>query len=215
MHPPLIYTALGDSLTVGVGAIMQSGLMKNYTKLSEYALKRKIVTNKFAKRKITSYEFIHYLTDPNVRNSIYHANLITITIGGNDLIQANRHFQKTNDTIVFNQALKSLKYHFETLLLTVHEIKKHTNKPFLIRVVGLYNPSPHIPYSHYWVSQFNHTLTEITSAYGGKFVDIYPIFKKFGHRLLTIDRLHPNSSGYNMIAQELYRSGYDELFHIK
>jgi lysophospholipase L1-like esterase len=213
MHTPqLFYTALGDSLTVGVGAVLKSGFVKDYTRLSENTLRRKIIVNKYARSKVTSYEFIHYLTNPIVRESIYHANLITITIGGNDLIQANRHYQKTNDRSVFNQALQVLKINLEIILKTISHIKTGTNSPYLIRVLGLYNPYPYISYSHYWLTQFNHTIAKVTNSYGGKFIDIYPLFTRLGDRVLSLDTLHPNSFGYHILAQELYRSGYDELF---
>ncbi|OIJ13423.1 hypothetical protein BKP37_10645 [Anaerobacillus alkalilacustris] len=208
---PIVYTALGDSLTVGVGASIKSGFIKEYTYFSERALKRKIITNKYAKKGITSEQFIKLLACPQVRRAIYESDIITITIGGNDLIQANRHFMRTNDPSIFHRTLYSFKQNYEFILRTITELKSDVGSPYLIRTIGFYNPFPELPYSDLWIRSFNNAIEKLSLNYHSKFINIYPIFARLREQALTFDRLHPNHYGYQLIAYELYYSGYNEL----
>lgn len=209
---PIHFLALGDSLTVGVGGIRKGGFIKEYQRLSEIALQRRVIAQKLAKSKITSAELLHFLASPYVQNAIFHANIITISIGGNDLIQANRHFSRTNNQEVFRYALHSLKVNLQSILKTITSIKRSSNEPYMIRVIGLYNPYPELPYSHYWVNNFNDQMSAVSNMYG-QFINLDPIFLRFKDSILSFDSLHPNSKGYQIIATELYRSGYQELFY--
>lgn len=213
-HPHIHYLILGDSLAVGVGAIRAGGFVKKYKRLSEIELQEKIKAYNLGKPGITSSELLRLIKYEQVTTQISKANIITISIGGNDLIQAHRAFLKTHDSTVFENALHTLTYNLQYILTTITLMKKHSQQPYLIRVIGLYNPYPQYPYSHYWVNLFNQQIKTVTSQYG-KFVDIYPGFSALGSQVLSTDRIHPNKVGYELIAMELYQSGYMELFYRK
>lgn len=207
VYRPILYTALGDSLTSGVGSLFSNGFVEEYAELTERVLRRKVVIHNYAKAGITSDQLVYDLTRLEIRNSIYHADILTITIGGNDLLQANRKFKRTGNPVLFQNTLHQLKQNMLKVFSEINTIKTNNPSPYMIRVIGLYNPYPSLPYSHYWVYKFNKTLAEITNHYG-IFVDIYPTLTN-NKQMIWLDKLHPNKNGYKTIAYELYKSGYN------
>lgn len=209
-HHQINYLALGDSLTVGIGATRKGGFVREYTSLTEATMLRRIMTKNISKKRLTSAELVRLLNYPHLKSAIFEANIITISIGGNDLIQANRQFLTNHNQNSFHFALHSLSVNLQFILQSIAEIKKNNSQSYMIRVIGLYNPYPELPYSHYWVNAFNKKMSEITSKYG-KFVYLHSIFARLGDSVLSFDILHPNFYGYQVIAAELYRTGYHEL----
>ena len=203
---PILYTALGDSLTAGFGFFPNS-FVEDYVQLTEQTLRNKVLTNNYAIPGMTSGQLVYELTNPEVRNSIYHANIITITIGGNDLLHANREFKRSQNPTVFPSTLNQFEQNMLTIKKEIEQIKSETIEPYTLRVIGLYNPFPELSYSQYWIFALNNVLATIVEPHG-KFVDIYPIFA-YNKNLISFDKLHPNKKGYKAIAQELYKSGYD------
>ncbi len=204
------YVAIGDSLTVGIGALGQGGFVSEYKRLTELTVQQKIYVQKFARNGLTSDELAHFFQSLHFQQAIMNANIITISIGGNDLIQANRYFIQSRDSSIFNKTLLSLTSNLWHILETIRNLKNVNGVPYLIRVIGIYNPYPELPHSHYWVNTYNRHLNSIVSNYG-TFVNIYHLFLHYGKALLAVDRLHPNALGHRLIAQELYKSGFREL----
>ncbi|MCD8501207.1 MAG: GDSL-type esterase/lipase family protein [Bacillaceae bacterium] len=207
VYRPILFTALGDSLTSGVGSLLSNGFVEEYALLTERTLRRNVVIHNYAKSGIKSDQLIHDLRRPEVRNSIFYADIITITIGGNDLLHANREFKRTGNPAIFSNALHYFRQNVSQVLNEIDLIKANNPSPYTLRVIGLYNPYPSVPYSHYWVDMFNKTLADITNQYG-VFVNIYPTLTN-NKKMIWLDKLHPNKNGYKTIAYELYKTGYN------
>lgn len=149
--------------------------------------------------------------NPNIRNSISKANILTITIGGNNLLQANQLFQETGDFQVVHFALQQLEYNLRTILSEITLLKSYSSIPYLVRIIGLYNPYPNLPFSEYWVDHFNRVLSSFTTNNNFvKFVDISYLSKN-KQQLLSLNGLHPNKEGYQLIAEQIVATGYDPL----
>lgn len=81
------YLAIGDSLTVGFGALPSRGWVSRYRAETERLFRRPVVCRKAAKIGATSGEVLRMITRmPG--EWIARADIITITAGGNDLIRA-------------------------------------------------------------------------------------------------------------------------------
>lgn len=90
------------------------------------------------------------------------------------------------------------------------QLKVRTRRPFIIRIVGLYNPYPQVVGATEWVRQFNQYAAQYSSRVCG-FASIYSEFAGNERGLLSIDHLHPNGRGYRVIAEKLDALGYGGL----
>ncbi|WP_235775326.1 MULTISPECIES: GDSL-type esterase/lipase family protein [Paenibacillus] len=207
------YTALGDSLTTGFGALPGSGFVPVYRRMSEVALRSFVAYTNLGVNGLTTSELeqrVRY--HPLFRQSIREADLITVSIGGNDLIHAAREAggQSRSSQAVFDRALQESKGHLAAVMSRIYQEKQGASNPWLVRIVGLYNPYPQMAGASDWVQRFNRQLAQ----YCGRecaFADIYDSFAGHERELLSIDRLHPNGRGYRLIADRLQSLGYSRL----
>ncbi|AMV61544.1 Lipase/Acylhydrolase with GDSL-like motif [Pediococcus damnosus] len=167
-------TALGDSLTQGVGDSKNEG---GYTK----RLQKKIKSNYNVKTKVANYGVSgersdqilkRVKQDSKLQKSIKNSDAITITVGGNDLFQALQKYS-TASSGEFTLSLEKLniKYatHVQDLLKQVR--KYNSNAP--IYVVGIYNPFfvyfPNITQINKAITNFDETtqaaVSQTKSAY--------------------------------------------------
>ncbi|WP_408006234.1 GDSL-type esterase/lipase family protein [Pseudalkalibacillus sp. A8] len=206
----LRYTALGDSLTAGVGTLFSPGFVSRYSESLEGASNRKVIRTVFARNGATTKQILDFLSKDNVRDAVFNADVITITAGGNDLKKAARTYFITNDQNVFPTVIKKIMKNIAMLIQQIYNIKEDSDMPYIIRLVGLYNPFPFLSYSDTWIKTFNHRLERFQSD-NLKVANIYEAFKKGGGNVLSIDGMHPNGYGYKIIADELASLGYDPL----
>lgn len=207
---PFIYTAIGDSLSVGTGSLLASGFEKRYAGLTEQALQRPVEVNIFAKNGATSGEILQRLRTDKVKSAIYYSSIISITAGGNDLIHAARQYSKTKQPDLFKQAVNNFAQNLSSMLQEIYVLKSSFTSPFIIRLVGLYNPFPRIQGSDYYVLSFNSRLQQFANSNTAVANIFYP-FKQYGKKVLSLDGLHPNGKGYQVIAEILYQLGYFPL----
>ncbi|MGP4079611.1 GDSL-type esterase/lipase family protein [Pseudalkalibacillus sp. R45] len=205
------YTALGDSLTVGVGSIFAPGFVSRYSESIETAANRQVERNVFAKNGATTAQVLAFLAMEDVKKAIAEADVITITAGGNDLKKAAKKYFFMNDTTFFKNAIKESMKNLSMMLHEIRKIKEKGGVPYIIRLVGLYNPFPYLSFSELWIKTFNKQLEKFECK-NLKVANIYEPFKVNGGNALSIDGLHPNGYGYKLIADQLKELGYDPLF---
>ncbi|TCP23486.1 lysophospholipase L1-like esterase [Scopulibacillus darangshiensis] len=209
---PLLYTALGDSLTVGVGtAIFTPGFTGRYRELSEQALNTSIYQNVYAKIGATSGEILQILDLPEVTASIRTSKIITITAGANDLIDAGQQYLITKDAGILEKALKTSMANISRIINRIHAVHNPKNNNYIIRLLNLYNPFPNIPAADPWIERFNRHLTLFGQEPHIAVADIYHAFAGRQNALLSSDHIHPNAEGYNLMAKVTAELGYDHL----
>lgn len=207
---PILYTAIGDSLSVGTGSFLAPGFEKPYAELTEQALQRKVNVNIFAKNGATSGEILQRLETDEVKSAIQHSSIISITAGGNDLIQAAKQYKKTKQPYLFEHAINGFAFNMSQMMQDIYNVKSSYVSPFIIRLVGLYNPFPRIQGSDYLVESFNSRLQQFANQ-NTEIANIFFPFKQYGKKVLSLDHLHPNGKGYQLIANILYELGYFPL----
>ncbi|TFB14592.1 hypothetical protein E3U55_13255 [Filobacillus milosensis] len=210
MNDFIVYKGIGDSLTVGIGNYFSKGFVNRYAQRTVETLQIPVRTEVFAKNKITSADLLYRIQDEKVQSRLMTANIITITIGGNDLLQANREFTRTFIPGVFDEATFSFYRNMLAVLAEIRFLKSLHPTPYIIRLIGLYNPFPHLSYSDFWVQRFNDILLSFEDDHIA-FVDIYPYFIYGAEHLLNFGGLHPNKYGYEIIAEATAASGYEPL----
>ena len=209
---PVYYAALGDSITVGVGSLLAPGFVKQYAIISEKALQTRVFYQKFAKNGANSRDVIRVLEKPNCRRAIAQADIITITAGGNDLIDAGRIYSKTGNANVFRASLEETKSNFSYIISTIANLQGETYHDTMIRIVNLYNPNPGMPEAAQWINEYNSYLYSLSSA-NVRIADVYSVFQQDPREFLFIDHIHPNRRGYQVIAHQLYLTGYSPLVY--
>lgn len=207
------YTAIGDSLTKGFGALPGHGFVPVYRRMAENRLGAAVATANLGINGLTTAELMQRLRGSSMyRQAIREADIITLSIGGNDLIRAARGAAgyPGSQGRVLRSALQECKQNFSGLIGTLEQLKAGARKPYIIRVVGLYNPYPRIAAATDWVLEFNRHAARYSSRVVG-FAPIYNDFSGNEGNLLFIDHVHPNGRGYRVIAEKLSALGYGRL----
>lgn len=143
-----------------------------------------------------------------MRAALQRADIITVSIGANDLQPYARAIAdgSASRAAQIPQVLARTKGNVREIVNHLYQIKISQRTPFIIRMVGVYNPFLNREAGLY-ARQYNSFLASLG---GGNYrvADVYPAFEGNERELLFLDRIHPNSRGYRIIAQRLDRLGY-------
>lgn len=207
----LLYTAIGDSLTVGVGSSPFSpGFVGRYAFFTEQVFNCPVITKVFARIGATTEEVLASLSIPEVTYNLAYSDIITMTAGGNDLIHAAEMYLLNHNENDFSKALENSMKNVSRII--EHIVNTHTNqKNYMIRLIDLYNPLPNIQLSNKWISAFNAHLKNFSTLPHVNVVEVETLFSHHQKTLLSPDHIHPNDLGYDKIADALYLSGYAPL----
>lgn len=207
------YTAIGDSLTTGFGALPGNGFVPIYRRMAEGRLRSQVIPANLGVNGLTTAGLKQRLgSSAGYRSAVKEAQIITVSIGGNDLIKAAKsagprpgEFQRA-----LQNALRNCKRNFSDIMGTLSHLKAGTRSPYILRIVGLYNPYPQVDEATEWVRQFNRYAADY-SSYNVGFASIYHEFAGNERGLLFLDHIHPNGRGYRVIAGKLDALGYRGL----
>ncbi|AGK54571.1 G-D-S-L family lipolytic protein [Bacillus sp. 1NLA3E] len=199
---------VGDSLTEGVGDKSKKGGYMPYLKNllgKEKGINEAKFLN-FGVRGNTTTQLLDRLKSSEVKNAIKQADLVMITIGGNDMMKVvseNISNLKIED---FENDKNLFRKHLSQILTQI----RSNNSTGSIVLVGLYNPFSttlsDIKEINQVINEWNESSQNIISQYDlAYFVDISDLFSGKVDDLLYTDHFHPNNKGYELIAQRLYR----------
>ena len=141
------YTAIGDSLTTGFGALPGNGFVPVYRRMAEGRLRSNVASTNLGVNGLTTSELEQRLRGSAMtREAIRAADIITLSIGGNDLIHAAKAAarQPENLSKELRRSLQECKQNFAAIMSILFQLKTGTRRPFIIRIVGLYNPYPQV-----------------------------------------------------------------------
>ena len=216
------YVAIGDSLTKGVGDTTNQGgfvplLAQSLT--NESGLEFKAID--YGVSGNTSGQILSRIREKKeIRKDLKQAQLLTITVGGNDLRKAILEDTSNLDLDRFEKASKA----YEKNLKQIIELARKDNPDLPVYVVGIYNPLylnfPDLTELQTLVDQWNQRTEETLSAYQGVyFVPINDLLYKgidgksgvteseLGKETVTNDALydedsfHPNNTGYEIMKE--------------
>lgn len=200
------YAAIGDSLTVGTGALLGTGFVLLYRRMIEMNVRTFVSVDNMGVNGLTSEELLHMVSNyARVRQAVREADVITMTIGGNDLIRTFKASGGIPGAERMTQVLGETRNNVSQIMKQIRQLKR--GHRYMIRTVGLYNPYPRSAEAAYWVKQYNSFLNGVGSGYYGC-AQVYDQFEGRERDLLFWDRVHPNSRGYRVIADQLGRMGY-------
>lgn len=202
--------SLGDSLTRGVGDKEGIGYIGRMKEDLQKDYKQKVALMNLAVSGAKMPDLLKQMESSGAQYSIKQADVIVLTIGGNDLFPGWESLGKVDletyrpDTETFQNEAKKI----------IEEIRKlNTDSP--IFWLGLYNPFEDVEDlkgSSNIVVDWNASLEKL--ALNDKNVYITPTFDLFQNRgkdLLYSDHFHPNEVGYTYMADRLVQNVASKL----
>lgn len=202
--------SLGDSLTRGVGDKEGIGYIGRMKEDLQKDYKQKVALTNLAVSGAKMPDLLKQIESNGAQYSIKQADVIVLTIGGNDLFPGWESLGKIDletyrpDTETFQNEAKKI----------IDEIRKlNTDSP--IFWLGLYNPFEDVEDlkgSSNIVVDWNASLEKL--ALNDKNVYITPTFDLFQNRgkdLLYSDHFHPNEVGYTYMAERLVQNIVSKL----
>ncbi|HFJ9247633.1 SGNH/GDSL hydrolase family protein [Bacillus anthracis] len=202
--------SLGDSLTRGVGDKEGIGYIGRMKEDLQKDYKQKVALTNLAVSGAKMPDLLKQIESNGAQYSIKQADVIVLTIGGNDLFPGWESLGKIDletyrpDTETFQNEAKKI----------IEEIRKlNTDSP--IFWLGLYNPFEDVEDlkgSSNIVVDWNASLERL--AINNKNVYITPTFDLFQNRgkdLLYSDHFHPNEVGYTYMADRLVQNVVSKL----
>lgn len=214
----LHYVAIGDSLTEGVGDLTgQGGFVPLLAQSLINTYQYDVQVSNYGVSGNTSRQILKRMVeDKAVKDSLSKADLVTITVGGNDLRQA---LMKQMGTVTLPSLKKPLQ-DYERHLMDMIETATSYKAELPIYIIGIYNPFylhfPEIEALQTIVQQWNATTERIASTYSNVyFVPINEVMSKglveeeqslageapANNVLFEKDQFHPNNIGYDLIKQ--------------
>lgn len=203
----LNYVVLGDSIAYG------AGLMN-----PQEAVYGKIVANtngynysNFAINGSKTVDLINRLGQSNVREAIAEADIISISIGGNDLLKNLLSLIPTlmvGNKSVLNKRIESMYSNITTSIEMIRELNPdaeillqtiYNNGGYLIFYAVYENALKYVNPVYYKIQSENENV---------EVVDIYSAFKGNGVNICG-DTIHPNSRGNKIIAEEVLKTLYN------
>lgn len=209
------YVVLGDSLAAGQNPY---GVVSGYgyaDYLSDY-----LEENDQLKEYVKDYAVSGYTTSDiledlkinrevktdgrriNLRSVLRESDLVSISIGANDFIQAfNFKELKFEDISLYKKKIDLIMADIDRVL---NEVRKYAKEEVV--VIGYYNPFPFLFSSHEeeldsLFSYLDLSYEQVCSRYNIKYVSVYEEFKNNSVFLPNPFDIHPNIQGYKAICE--------------
>ncbi|EHI68573.1 SGNH/GDSL hydrolase family protein [Streptococcus ictaluri] len=221
------YVAIGDSLTEGVGDLTNQGgfvpLLSDEISDTFYA---KVSHKNYGVSGNTSQQILKRMsTTKDIQSDLKDADLLTVTVGGNDVLAVIRKNLAHLKLSSFDKP--SIAY--QKRLRQILDLARKDNKDLPIFVVGIYNPFylnfPELTDMQTVIDDWNQKTKETISSYKGVyFVPINDLLYKgvngqdgqegiiqssgdqtrgINDALFTGDHFHPNNTGYQIMSDAI------------
>lgn len=195
--------AIGDSLTEGVGDVNGGYVADVKEKLMQHKAVRSVTVTNLGKRGLRISQLDEVINEH--QQPIKEADMIFITIGGNDVMKVVRSHLFDLTYSLFEQKQKTFAQKLNRLIKTLRSL----NQEATIVLVGLYNPFSNslqtIPEIDEVIKMWNEGSRDVLSHYDRTmFVDVKDLFDDRDD-LLSSDQFHPNERGYELIAERVYQ----------
>lgn len=202
----VIITALGDSLSQGVGDTENRGgyAGRLALEMSQWPGVEGIALENTAKRGRRSDQLLALFQQGQLNGPLSNADYVVMTIGGNDVMRIVKRDLFSLNVEAFAEELVLYGSRFET----IYDAIRSLNPTAPLIVVGLYNPFSLVTDE---VEEFD----EIIASYNGVmeetlegdplacFVPVSDLFAGNENLVYHTDFFHPNSKGYDLMAERV------------
>jgi lysophospholipase L1-like esterase len=194
--------AIGDSLTRGTGDTEGKGYVGYLKSNLEKKTKQEIALTNLGIKGLTSSQLATQIKEDEIQRQINHADVILITIGGNDLFRGGQGLADLRP-----ETLEPIEAAYDQNLNSILSGIRARNENADIFLVGLYNPFIELENAEQTskiVRGWNYKSAEITARYPKTvFVPTFDLFQLNVNDYLFTDQFHPNIKGYQIIAERV------------
>lgn len=200
---------MGDSLTKGVGDELKRdgyiGRLK--TELLQYKGIEDVILTNTALRGRRSDQLLKLMNNGDFDYAIRNADIITITIGGNDLMKIVKKELFDLKVEPFQKGLDAFENNYVKIMKKIREINSNGK----ILLIGIYNPLTVVSNEENEfetiIEEWNSTIEMIAKE--DKNACYIPIGKHFdtnANLVYHTDFFHPNSKGYQLMKDSIISS---------
>ncbi len=232
--PTVLYTALGDSIGFGLFAPIGDGYVPTYDRLVEADSGANVNTINLCVPGWTSSDLMNAIRGNLIfRLSVATSTIVTVNIGGNDLLGARRAYKNRTCGGADNQnclraGVAVFTANFNAILAEVRSLRAGRNT--IIRTMDVYNPFvnedraqntwPNDQGNDFqvfkpYLNAINNQIAATATARNIPYARVYLSFNgpngdidPADLGLLAFDGLHPNGRGHRLIAGLLRGLGY-------
>lgn len=197
-----IIVALGDSLTRGTGDSNGKGYVGYVVDRLKDQSNEAITLRNLGVKGYRSDQLLNQVKQSEIKRQIQDADIILMTMGGNDLFQSG---QTLIDLDI--QKIDQLRAEYLQNMQQIMTEIRSVNKEAMIYYVGLYNPFIELSDAEITtlaVRQWNYETSQLLDQdHQTVFVPTYDLFQVNGDNYLFSDKFHPNTEGYQLIAERV------------
>jgi len=209
----LVIVGLGDSLTEGIGDEEELGgyFGRLVTKISDEEMIGDVKSDNFGKSGHRSEQLLERLQQEEIREALKKADIVTVTIGGNNIVKVVREHLLHLEMKPFE---KEQKQYEEDLQKIVKEIET-LNPDVHILLGGVYNPLDMVSEEEAEFTEiiqaWNETIQQIADQKNRSFVPLENLGEGPVDSYYSTDYFHPNSIGYETIADRFHHEIQQQL----
>lgn len=207
----LLIASLGDSLTRGTGDGTGEGYVRRTVSLLKEGTDKPVtLLNNMGINGLRAEQLAERVEQESIGYVLKKANVILLTIGGNDLFQSAQS-EQMSPSAMDERALLAKTEKGTADLKRILEGIRRWNKDALIVYVGLYNPFADLKE----MRQIGNTVVQKWNDEAFRFINqdenmlLVPTSDLFQHNIgsyLSSDHFHPNGEGYQAIAERIVQS---------
>jgi lysophospholipase L1-like esterase len=194
--------ALGDSLTRGTGDSEGKGYVGYLIDHLKEKSDQNINLFNFGIKGLTSDELAEQMKQPEIQRQIQEADVILITIGGNDLFRGGQTLVELD-----LEHVKEIQEDYTKNITSVLSNSRSLNTQATIFLIGLYNPFIELGDAETIskiVRDWNYQSAEVSASFPKTvFVPTFDLFQLNVDDYLYTDKFHPNTEGYRLIAERV------------
>lgn len=222
------YTAVGDSLAVGV-LDTQGGYVVRYRGYLQTDNDRQVTLTNLGQNGWHSDELLNALrNDVAFRSAVSAANVVTFDIGGNDLLHAIDLFRQgtcggDDNQDCMRAAVANFGPNWDAIVQEIFNLRDP--KQTIIRTMDIYNPfvtqemvSGTFPIVKGYLDQVDAHIASSAAANGIPMARVYEAFNgpngdqdPVAKGYMSVDGIHPNDAGHKVIADLLRDLRYAPL----
>ena len=211
----LSYVALGDSYPAGAGPVNGESYVDHYEDLIEQSSDLEIEVTDLAASGATTDDLLKTISGPQGQAALQAAQVITITIGGNDFLQSA---VSCREPACFDGVVSAIEQELNEVAARVRAVAPDalilmTNYPDV--VAGNDAALAFLGYGSFEVARdismrSSDMVCSVAERHGMRCVDVYEAFNgadgeksAWDEGLLATDIIHPSEEGHRLIAQLL------------
>lgn len=211
MEQDIRIAALGDSLTRGTGDGAGQGYVRRVVSALESSKEKPVaLLNNLAVNGLRADQLVEKLDKESAGYVLKQANVILLTIGGNDIFQGAQAEQMSAKEMQLDTLIAKADAGIVHLKQVLAQLRKW-NPDALIVYVGLYNPFADLQamreIGNTVIQKWNDSAYAlINKDKNMMMVPTYDLFQRNSSKYLSSDHFHPNAEGYDAIAKRIVQS---------